>query len=139
MRKIKYLILIAISTVIINVGIQPLLATSSPATSIQEQSDRFNKKAGFMTSDLGTIISLIIKALLSFLALIFLVLIIIAGFRWMTAAGNEQQIEKSQATIKAAAIGLVIVLSAYAITYFVFNKLPFNIGGPSGLVTSGPY
>jgi len=123
-----------------NLGVQPLLAaTSSPAINIQEQSNRFNQQAGFMSSDLGTIISLIIKVLLGFLALIFLVLIIIAGFQWMTAAGNEQQIEKSQATIKAAAIGLVIVLSAYAITYFVFNKLPFNMAGPSGPVSSGPY
>jgi len=139
MKKIKYLILIAISTVILNIGIQPLLATTSPATSLQEQSSHFNAKAGFMDSDLGTIISVIIKTLLGFLALIFLVLIIIAGFKWMTAAGNEQQIEKSQATIKAAAIGLVIVLSAYAITYFVFNKLPFNMAGPSGLGSSGTH
>lgn len=84
----------------------------------------------------GQLVAQIIRVALSFLAIIFLVLIVFAGFKWMTAGGNEEQIKKSTATIKAAVIGLVIVLAAYTITYFVFQQLPFT-GGSSVQVITG--
>lgn len=113
-------------------------ATTTPAIEIQKQSNAFNQGAGFMSSDIGTIVSLVIKTILSLLAIIFVVLMITAGFKWMTAAGNEQQIEKARDTIKAAAIGLVIVLAAYSITYFIFDRLPFDMASPTNITTSGP-
>jgi hypothetical protein len=79
--------------------------------------------------DLGVLISRIIRIVLSFLGIIFLVLIIFSGFRWMTSGGNEEAVKKAQGTIKTAIIGLVIVLAAYSITYFVFKYLPFSGGG----------
>jgi ABC-type phosphate transport system auxiliary subunit len=51
---------------------------------------------------------------------------IVAGFQWMTAAGNETKVEKALSMIKTAVIGLIIVLAAYAITYFIFTYLPFS-------------
>jgi len=60
---------------------------------------------------------------LSFIGVIFLILIIYAGVMWMTAAGNEAQVTKAKDIIIAATIGLVIVLSAYAITRFVGDTL----------------
>jgi len=65
---------------------------------------------------------------LGFLGIIFLVLIIGAGYSWMTAQGNEEKITKSKDTFKTAIIGLIIILSAYAITYFVFSSLPKTTG-----------
>lgn len=70
----------------------------------------------------GTI-SVIIKTALSFLGVIFLILMIYGGYLWMTAGGNEQQVEKAKSLITAAIIGLIIVVSAYAISYFVMAKL----------------
>lgn len=78
----------------------------------------------------GALVAQIIRVTLSFLAIIFLVLIVFAGFKWMTAGGNEEQIKKSTSTITAAVIGLIIVLAAYTITYFIFKQLPFTGGGP---------
>jgi hypothetical protein len=63
---------------------------------------------------------------------------VFAGFKWMMAQGNEDQIKKSLETIKAAAIGLNIVLSAYAITYFIFTYLPFDGPGSAGSLTTSP-
>jgi hypothetical protein len=37
----------------------------------------------------------------------------------MLARGNEQEVEKAKNLIQAAVIGLMIVLSAYAITAFI--------------------
>lgn len=81
---------------------------------------------------LSLLIANIIKVALGFLALIFVVLMVMAGFQWMTSGGNEEQAKKAMGTIKTAVIGLVIVLAAYAITYFIFTYLPFSGGAPQG-------
>ena len=70
-------------------------------------------------SKIGSIVGI----LLSFVGVLFFILIIYAGVMWMTAAGNEQQVSKAKDIIIAAVIGLVIVLSAYAITNFVGTNL----------------
>lgn len=137
MKNLKYFLIITLSLAFINISSVLAQASTTPASRIQGQSNAFNKQAGFMTNDLGTIISLIIKTVLGLLGIIFLVLIIMAGFKWMTAGGNEQQITDAQGTMKTAIIGLVIVLAAYSITYFVFNNIPFDMASPTNITTSG--
>ena len=68
-------------------------------------------------------ISLIITTVLTFVGVIFLVLAIYGGYIWMMARGNEQEVEKAKNTLTAAVIGLVIVIAAYAISYYVINAL----------------
>ena len=65
----------------------------------------------------------IVQAVLSFLGVIFLVLMIYGGYLWMTARGNEEQVTKAKNLITAAIIGLIIVISAYAISYFIIKSL----------------
>lgn len=74
-------------------------------------------------SSIPTRIGTIISEALGFVGVIFLVLMIIGGLMWMTAAGNEQRVEKAKVLITNAVIGMIIVFSAYAITYFVTNTL----------------
>ncbi|NLZ74697.1 hypothetical protein GX917_02240 [Candidatus Falkowbacteria bacterium] len=73
--------------------------------------------------DLLSTIGLIINSLLTLLGVIFIIFIIIAGFQWMTAGGNEQKVEKSIDTIKRSVIGLIIILSSWAIWQFIFTAL----------------
>ncbi len=91
------------------------------------------EQAGVYSVPLGVTIGLIISVILSLLATIFLVLVILAGFKWMTAQGNQETISKAGKSLKEAIIGLAIVLMAYAITWFIFNQLEiaggFGIGG----------
>jgi preprotein translocase subunit SecG len=68
-------------------------------------------------------IGLIINSALGLLGVIFLILTIYAGVLWMTAGGEESQVDKSKKILTASIIGLVIVLSAYAITTFVITPL----------------
>lgn len=77
-------------------------------------------------------IATVIEVLLGFVGVIFLVLMVYAGFMWMMARGNEQAIEKAKHLIESALIGLVIVLAAYGITVFVVKRL---LGGGSGAVS----
>ena len=82
--------------------------------------------AGFDTQDSTTLlfsIGVFIQVALSLLGVIFLLLTIYAGYLWMTDRGNEQQVEKAKKMLTAAVIGLVIVLGAYAISYFVIDAL----------------
>ena len=69
------------------------------------------------------IVAKIIRQLLAFLGTVFIILMLYAGFTWMTAAGDESKIDKAKSIISAAIIGLAIVLVAYAITVFVTNSL----------------
>jgi len=75
-------------------------------------------------TNINTIISNIVKVGLSAVGLLFFILVFYGGFTWMTAHGNEDKIKKSQQVVIAAGIGLIVVISAYAITTFVggFNK-----------------
>jgi hypothetical protein len=82
------------------------------------------KTAGFsegtsIESQVGNVISIV----LGFVGIIFLGLILYGGLIWMIARGNEQEIEKAKNLITSAVIGLAIVLAAYAITYFVIQRL----------------
>jgi hypothetical protein len=65
----------------------------------------------------------IIGTLLAFLGVIFLALMIAGGIMWMTAGGSPNRVALARGLIVAAIIGLVIVLSAYAITTFVASNL----------------
>jgi hypothetical protein len=78
-----------------------------------------NNDDSFISSRLGVLIG----AALSFIGIIFMVLIIYGGLLWMTARGNGQQVEKAQSLITQSFIGLIIILAAYAITTFVGQTL----------------
>jgi len=74
-------------------------------------------------TDPRVIISNIIKTVLGLLAIIFIVLLIYAGFSWMTAGGEEEKVTKAKETITRAIIGLAIILSAYGVTLFVMKAI----------------
>ena len=63
----------------------------------------------------------VVKYLMTFLAIIAVIVILIGGFRWMTAAGNEDRVAGAKKTIIAGAIGLIIILAAFAIVTFVIT------------------
>ena len=73
--------------------------------------------------DLPTLIGGVLKAAIALLGIIFVVLIVYAGFLWMTARGQEEQVTKAKDTIQRSVIGLLIVIAAYAITSFIFARL----------------
>lgn len=77
-------------------------------------------------STLGTVV----KILMSFSGIIFMSLMVYAGFLWMTARGEESQIEKAMKIIKASIIGLVIVVAAYSITFFIVPRIILQTAPP---------
>lgn len=92
------------------------------------------KGAGYNTSlTADSFISQVITIALSFIGVLFLLLAIYGGYIWMLARGNEQEVEKAKQIIQNAIIGLVVVLAAYAISWYVINAL-----GATTLKEAGP-
>ncbi|MFB6225848.1 MAG: hypothetical protein ABEJ02_00685 [Candidatus Paceibacteria bacterium] len=73
--------------------------------------------------DLGTMIGSGIRIVLQLVGVIFLVLMVYAGFLWMTSRGQEDKIEKARDIMTATVIGMFIVITAYAITVLVTGSV----------------
>lgn len=106
-------------------------AFKTDADGNEDPLDSAASTAGYDTDDantkFNTIISTIIKTILSMLGIIFLVLMMYGGFLWMTARGNESQVEKAKNLITSAMIGLGIVVGAYVITVFIISKISVGV------------
>ena len=81
------------------------------------------KNAGYKNTSIDVIIGTVITAMLAILGVIFLVLIVYAGYIWMIARGDESKVETSKNTIINSTIGLIIVLGAYAITNYIVSAV----------------
>ena len=77
--------------------------------------------ASFLAAKASTVIA----GILSFLGAIFLILMIYSGYMWMTARGNDTQVTKARTIMTQAVVGLVIVITAYAITIFIGTFIKF--------------
>lgn len=86
---------------------------------------------GLGNADPIIVIAKIIRIFLELLGIVALVLILYAGFIWMTSAGSEEKITKAKDILKSATIGLLIIFSAFAVVSFILNKL-LGDGGGSG-------
>lgn len=64
-----------------------------------------------------------IKILLSMIGVLFTILIIYAGYLWLTARGNDESISKAKGIISSSIIGLIILLMAYSITNFIVPRI----------------
>ncbi len=77
---------------------------------------------GLKADDPRLIAGRIINVTLGILGILATVLIVYAGFRWMTAGGNEENVKTAQKILISAVIGLLIILTAYSVTAFVIKK-----------------
>ena len=75
------------------------------------------------TRDIRTTVASIINVALGLLGIVAVVIILAGGFTWMTASGNEENVDKAKKMIFSGIIGLAIILSSYAIAKFVIDKL----------------
>jgi|GEM_PF-769001 len=93
---------------------------------------------GWTMEDPLTIVGSVIGIVLSFVGLIFLILIIYAGFTLIFANGEENKVTSARKIITSAVVGLVITLAAYGIAYVVFANInPGTTGSGSDGACSG--
>lgn len=112
MNKLAKVALIAGSVAALALPVATFAQTSFSVESIGTQ-------LGLGESDLKQTVINILNLALGLLALVAVVMIIIGGFTWLTASGNEEKVDKAKKIISAAVIGLIIVLLAWAVVIFV--------------------
>jgi energy-coupling factor transporter transmembrane protein EcfT len=83
----------------------------------------YGNSIGLAATDPRIVVGKIIQIFLGLLGIIALVLIIYGGFLWMTAGGNEEQIDRAKKTLISAIIGLAIILASFGIATFILNSL----------------
>jgi len=91
--------------------------TSDLATRVGFSTENMTKE--ILLQKVGNFISIV----LGLLGVVFLIFILFYGFQWMTAGGDSKKVQAAKDGIVNLVIGLVLVLSAYAITSFVIKLL----------------
>ena len=89
------------------------------------------KPGGEKTPELSVALGRIVKALLGFVGVIFFVLTVYAGVRWMLARGNQEEVDKAKGTIEHAVIGLIVTIASYTIVTFIVNTVIENTNKPA--------
>jgi hypothetical protein len=82
-------------------------------------------KAAGVTSpkSITQIVGQLIKTALSLIGALTLVLIIYAGFLWMTSQGEVEKTKKAKGILGNAVIGLIIIFGAYSLTDYIFKSV----------------
>jgi len=97
-------------------------AVTDPSTTNYGLTEFTGVKIGQGNNIKGTIAS-IINIILGFLGVIAVIIIMAGGFKWMTAAGNEDQVGEARKMITQAVAGLVVIFLSYVIANFVITQL----------------
>jgi hypothetical protein len=84
---------------------------------------------GLSGQDLRITIANIIRTAMGLLGIIAVLIVLYGGFKWMTAAGDDTKVGDAKKIITAGIIGLIIIISAYAIASFVVSGLVTATGG----------
>lgn len=116
-KKISYLICLIFFLVL------PFLVFASDSTALKNLQG-LGDKGGYSAADENTfsgILGTVVSVVLGFLGIIFIILTIYAGFTWMTAAGNEEKVSRAQSILKRSIIGLIVIVSSYAIYRVIFE------------------
>ena len=74
---------------------------------------------GIKKADLVLTVGSLVNTALSFIGVVFLILIIYGGFLWMTAGGSDDKVNKAIGIFTNSSIGLMIVIAAYLITRYI--------------------
>lgn len=79
--------------------------------------------SGLSGQDPRVITVRIINFALSLLGIVSVIIILYAGFTWMTAGGNDEKVGSAKKILFAAVMGLIIILVSYSLTSFVLRSL----------------
>ena len=126
-RKINYLFVILLLALLI---IPQTILAAEGAQLLQEGLDKTAQKGELDTSktDLPTIVGTIVNYLFGILGVILLTVVLIGGYLWMTAGGNEEKVAKAKGFIINGINGMIVIFLAYALVYVIMVSLGRAIG-----------
>ena len=131
MKKIIFTLILTI------VGVAMTTSVCWAGPEINDLTKKVASSSGFddSTNDvtLSQNVGIIIRGALGLVGTIFLALTVYAGFLWMTARGDDAQVEKATHIIRRSVVGLIITVAAYSITVFVVSNV-FKTGSTNNQV-----
>ena len=83
----------------------------------------YGEYSGLGTTDVRTTVAKIINAALGLLGTVCVVLIVYAGIKYMTSGGDESKMKDATKVIMGAILGLLIIMSAYAISTYITKNI----------------
>ncbi len=103
----------------------PVLSSpvQAAADDAMEGLDTVGTQAGLVKSDIRLTIGKIIKVFLGILGIVFFVIILYAGYVYMTSGGDPTKVQTAKQWMTNATIGLIIIFAAYSIVSFILNAL----------------
>lgn len=116
-KKILFLIFIALALIL------PVLGLADWKDDWGGMKTTAQDGAGLKYIDIALFAGNIIRAVLSILGIIILIFILYGGYLWLASGGNEQMVKKAKDILTNAAIGLIIILAAFAITTFIVQGI----------------
>lgn len=126
MKNLKKLILFGGLSLMLLLNFVPALASADTKSQIQ---CGVNQAAGAdcnanpdAAGDINKLIKTVVNLLSIAVGIIAVIMIIIAGLRYVSSAGKEEAIKGAKNTILYAIIGLVIVALAQIIVHFVLKQ-----------------
>jgi hypothetical protein len=102
----------------------PLSVSADCSGGSQASGEFCNPLGDGMTEQL--LIGQVINTVLGVVGSLALVMFIYGGLTWMTAQGNNEKIQKGKDILMWAALGLVVIFSAYAMVRFILEALNIN-------------
>ena len=128
---LKYLIKLSLIALLLFFFSQPFLVPAQASTTpnlkdafSNQENTAFNLISGASYNKnivLETLAGQIITLIFSLLGIIFILFTIYGGYLYLTARGNEEQTKKAKSIITQNIIGIVIILGAYALVYFIIK------------------
>jgi type IV secretion system pilin len=73
-------------------------------------------------SGISSVITLVVNIMSLLLGAVAVIMIIIAGFKFVTSGGETAKVSSAKSTILYAVVGLVVAIMAKVIVYFVLSK-----------------
>ena len=110
----------------------------TPVLAIEVGVEEVSETIELGETDIRVIVARIINVFLGILGVVALLLVLYGGFLWMTAGGVPERVEKAKKVLINAAIGLGIILTSWAITWFIFNVLLGDGGSLCGRIDALP-
>lgn len=115
---------------VLSVLLVPAVAGAQAQITSQDLGIQYGSATGLGNQDVRTTVARIIRTAMGLLGIVAVVIILIGGFKWMTAGGNDEQTGEAKKWIFSGIIGLAIILSAYALATYVINSLVSATTGP---------
>jgi len=114
---------IAIATAAPAIASAQGLGGDAPAAAEDTFGMNYATGIGLGTKDVRETVAGVIRGFMGLLGIVAVVIILLGGFKWMTAAGSEEKVAEAKKLIISGIIGLVIILSAYGIATFVVGAI----------------